>query len=657
MATYVNDLRLKEIATGDESGTWGTSTNTNLELIANAMGLGAETIPNASTHTITMADGTADEFRSTFLRLTGGGTACTVTLAPNTLSHTWIMRNETAAALTLTQGSGANVTIAAGQTKIVSTDGGGAGAIVYEMDDLELAGNLAVTSAVGINIAPTSYKLTVNSGATTETTAAAIGYNGDAGTNLYVNTDHGNNLVSLYASGDVSKEMRFLSGSLEVMRLDTTGNVGIGLTNAADYYANNLVVGAGSEGGITIASSATTYNNYLAFADSSSGVDRYAGLISYDHNINDMHFRTNSLERMRIDASGNVGIGSNTPVSFGANTAGLTVNGSSGSHVTWQNNGTNVGFAYPVGNDFYLGSEQAGSNTVFTAAGAERMRIDSSGNVGIGGNPIGSARLGLSKSSGGDVFILTDTSSADLIVNCTSGVTTIKSSTGTLALGTGNAEKIRIDSSGRLLVNTTSPLSSSAAKLQVLQTVTDEWSQRIGNSAGSPYGLAIDYSAANPNNNVNFFIYCTSSNGAKFGVHSNGGISNYSGFNINLSDRNAKKDITIHTDNEWDCVKAWEIVDYRYKDEADDSPAKIGVIAQQIQEHCPDLVNVFQEQADAVEEVLGEDGEVVTEAKAAVEERIGVNEAQMMWKVTKALQEAMERIETLEAKVQTLENN
>ena len=38
MATYVNDLRLKEIATGDESGTWGTSTNTNLELIAEKFG-------------------------------------------------------------------------------------------------------------------------------------------------------------------------------------------------------------------------------------------------------------------------------------------------------------------------------------------------------------------------------------------------------------------------------------------------------------------------------------------------------------------------------------------------------------------------------------------------------------------------------------------
>ena len=162
MATYVNDLRLKEIATGDESGTWGTSTNTNLELIANAMGVGAEAVANASTHTITMADGAADEFRSTFLRLTGGGQACTVTLAPNTLSHTWIMRNETAAALTLTQGSGANVIIAAGQTKIVATDGAGSGAIVYEMDDLELAGNLLVGGTLGVTGVLTATSLDIS---------------------------------------------------------------------------------------------------------------------------------------------------------------------------------------------------------------------------------------------------------------------------------------------------------------------------------------------------------------------------------------------------------------------------------------------------------------------------------------------------------------
>ena len=145
MATYVNDLRLKEIATGDESGTWGTSTNTNLELIAESMGYGTEAVANASTHTITMADGTTDGFRCTFLRLTGGGQACTVTLAPNTLSHTWVIRNTTSYALTFTQGSGANVIIAAGQAKIVTTDGAGAGAVVYEcLEDLELGGTLTV---------------------------------------------------------------------------------------------------------------------------------------------------------------------------------------------------------------------------------------------------------------------------------------------------------------------------------------------------------------------------------------------------------------------------------------------------------------------------------------------------------------------------------
>ena len=60
------------------------------------------------------------------------------------------MRNETSAALTLTQGSGANVVIAAGQTKLVCTDGGGSGAIVYEVDDLELAGNLIVGDNVSL---------------------------------------------------------------------------------------------------------------------------------------------------------------------------------------------------------------------------------------------------------------------------------------------------------------------------------------------------------------------------------------------------------------------------------------------------------------------------------------------------------------------------
>ena len=47
-STYVNDLRLNEMATGDQSGSWGTVTNLNLEMIAEAFAYGTEAIANAA---------------------------------------------------------------------------------------------------------------------------------------------------------------------------------------------------------------------------------------------------------------------------------------------------------------------------------------------------------------------------------------------------------------------------------------------------------------------------------------------------------------------------------------------------------------------------------------------------------------------------------
>ena len=63
-STYVNALRLEEMATGAQSGTWGTKTNTNLELIGQAFSWGTRAIANASTDNITIADGTSDADRS-----------------------------------------------------------------------------------------------------------------------------------------------------------------------------------------------------------------------------------------------------------------------------------------------------------------------------------------------------------------------------------------------------------------------------------------------------------------------------------------------------------------------------------------------------------------------------------------------------------------
>jgi hypothetical protein len=149
MATYVNNLRLKEIATGDESGTWGTSTNTNLELIGEALGVGTEAITtNADTHTTTVADGSADAGRAMYLKYTGTlDSACTITIGPNTMKRVQIIENATSGSqnIIISQGSGANVTIANGKVAIVQLDGAGAGAAVLDvLTDLQLSDSLTL---------------------------------------------------------------------------------------------------------------------------------------------------------------------------------------------------------------------------------------------------------------------------------------------------------------------------------------------------------------------------------------------------------------------------------------------------------------------------------------------------------------------------------
>jgi hypothetical protein len=109
-------------------------------------------------------------------------------------------------------------------------------------------------------------------------------------------------------------------------------------------------------------------------------------------------------------------------------------------------------------------------------------------------------------------------------------------------------------------------------------------------------------------------------------------LANFSANNANLSDRNAKKDISPAAGT-WDCIKEWEIVNYRYKDQPDDADLNLGVIAQQVAESCPEAITVFEE------------------AKDDQPEKLGVKEQQMYWMAIKALQEAQIRIEKLEQRL------
>jgi len=92
------------------------------------------------------------------------------------------------------------------------------------------------------------------------------------------------------------------------------GNVGINNSSPSSYNSDgrNLVVGSGSGGqGLTIASGTSGYGN-IYFADGTSGDALYSGMLSYYHADNHMQFRTASTERMRIDSSGRLLVGTSS---------------------------------------------------------------------------------------------------------------------------------------------------------------------------------------------------------------------------------------------------------------------------------------------------------------------------------------------------------
>ena len=165
-SSYVNDLRLNEMATGDASGTWGTTTNTNLELIGNALGYGTEAITtNADTHASTVADGAADSARAMYIKYTGTlDSACTITIGPNTMKRVHIIENATSGSqsIIIKQGSGATITIPTGDTKVVMLDGAGSGAAVVDafaslsvvdlkvQDDLTVTDDMTVGGTLGV---------------------------------------------------------------------------------------------------------------------------------------------------------------------------------------------------------------------------------------------------------------------------------------------------------------------------------------------------------------------------------------------------------------------------------------------------------------------------------------------------------------------------
>lgn len=133
MASTYTGAGIELIGDGEQSTTWGDTTNTNWELMEE-MVAGAVSIALASTsYTLTTTDGATSNGRHAVVVFTGspGGT-CTVTISPNDMQKVYFVVNSTDETLTITQGSGASVSIPAGYPAVIYCDGAGAGASVTE---------------------------------------------------------------------------------------------------------------------------------------------------------------------------------------------------------------------------------------------------------------------------------------------------------------------------------------------------------------------------------------------------------------------------------------------------------------------------------------------------------------------------------------------
>jgi hypothetical protein len=257
MATYVNNLRLKEITTGDESGTWGTSTNTNLELITDGFSYGTKEIAADANETFTMPDATADATRSLYLKFTSAVDLTAtreITLGPNTVSKTWIIENATTGGqiITIKQGSGATVNVPNGSKVMIVTDGAGAGAAVFNANPTEVGGTVtSVDVSGGTTGLTTSGGPITNSGTITLSGTLAVVNGGTgitsfgSGVATWLGTPSSANLASAVTDETGSGALVF--GTSPTLTTPDIGTPSAGtLTNATGLPISTGVSGLGT---------------------------------------------------------------------------------------------------------------------------------------------------------------------------------------------------------------------------------------------------------------------------------------------------------------------------------------------------------------------------------------------------------------------------
>ena len=274
MATYTSNGGIKLIATGDESGTWGTSTNSNFDIIDRITnGVGAITL-TGTTHTLTTSDGTLSDGMYRVLVLGGSPSGSnTITIAPNDAQKMYVVKNGSGQDAVFSQGSGANVTIANGDSGIIYSDGAGSGAAVFDVSGdfgaLLASNNLsdlasAVTALSNLGVTAVAAELNYNDITTLGTVQPSKTVTADGAGN--VNFPDGEKI--LFGAGSDLEISH--SGTVSDIRENGTGNLQIWGDNIVFYTSDGTKLYAQFASGAAV----TLYhNNAIKLDTTATGIN------------------------------------------------------------------------------------------------------------------------------------------------------------------------------------------------------------------------------------------------------------------------------------------------------------------------------------------------------------------------------------------------
>ncbi len=371
------------------------------------------------------------------------------------------------------------------------------------------------------------------------------------------------------------------TGGSEAMRIDRSGRLLVGTTTEGAVSGDNLTIAASANCGMTIRSGINNFGS-IYFSDATSGGGEYDGYIAYSQPNRFMQFATGQAERMRIDSSGRLLVGTSSSAS-----------GSVSHYARLQVQGHYQGSADEARISFQRGESSASMSN---------------------GDKI--ALISFADKDGGDYARI------EAYADSTPGSSDYP---GRLAFSTtadgasSPTERMRIGNGGMA-----SLFASSGWESQIL------FNQ---NGAGTARSFIIGRHSATA---------CSSASGTigtiSFRVYTNGNVTNTNNSYGAISDIKLKENI-VDASSQWNDLKAIQVRNYNFIE--GQTHTQIGVVAQEVETVSPGLVS---ESPDRDEE--GTDLGTVTKS---------VNYSVLYMKAVKALQEAMERIETLETKVAALE--